>query len=447
MRIVSGILLCVCVLLTGAAAPAAEKPIIIPYVTDPSPVMDGNLQEWTNRGVLRGLAGKEHATFNPAGWRGDEDLSGWVRFGHDGDNLYVVCRVVDSFFIQDQSAAEVWRGDHVMLTLDFVRSGKMQDVWQLGLSAGSLKAPDTPGPDTKPELVIWEPQGKSIKGATVAARRTPEGYDLEAAIPWKIFGLKYTKFMTFAVQLGFSDCDTTPTRQEKAVSMSTATWQARNPKRLTLAGLADRAGGFPADAFAEATGLAKALTLKHGESKEFVVNVEKVPEGRVATLTFKARAQNERAGGCCGPLATTINGKGITQANIANRPKVVTFLSGGMQTTWYGAGTTLWYGPSFEAIEKSSYKPLDVVAYDYILRLDGMIQAGKNTVAFRNADPRPELDVVMADVAFSWSSPSRFTPPKTLKPAPKGPLPAYGPRARHKVDYKVNALPGGVVEI
>ena len=196
----------------------AAEPIIIPVVTDPSPVIDGNLQEWANRGVLRELNTPEQATFNRKGWKGLKDLSGWVRFGYDNQNLFVVCHVVDSFFLQDQSGSEAWRGDHVMLTLDFVRSGKIQDVMQFGLSPGSLKAPGAPGPDTKPELVIWEPANLSIAGAVVAARRTPEGYDLEAAIPWKVFRIKPVKFQTLAIQLAFSDCDTTPARQEKAIS-------------------------------------------------------------------------------------------------------------------------------------------------------------------------------------------------------------------------------------
>ena len=447
MRWLAGALVLSGLLWTFAVQAAEEEPIIIPFVTDPSPVVDGNLAEWTDRGTLRELQGREHATFTPELWKGNEDLSGWVRFGHDNENIYIVCHVLDSIFIQDQSAAEVWRGDHVMFTVDFLRSGKIQDVWQLGLSPGSLKAPGAPGADTKPELVIWTPQGKSIEGAVVQARRTPEGYDIEAAIPWRIFDLKPTKFMTFALQLGFSDCDVTPTKQEKALSISTAPWRARDPKRLTLAGLADRAGNIPADAFAEAIELAEEVSIKHAESKQCEVEGDAIPEGRIPTLTFKGRVQSKQAGGCCGALATTINGKGIGQDHIANRPKVVTFLSGGMQTTWYGAGATLWYGPSFEAIEKSQYKPLDVVSYEYVLRLDGMIQPGKNTITFRNADQRPETEIILADVAFSWSSPNRFTPPKQWQAAPEGPLATYEPWTKHKVDYEVKTLPGGALGV
>ncbi|HCU35618.1 MAG TPA: hypothetical protein DGT21_09220, partial [Armatimonadetes bacterium] len=178
MQVRSAALGVVAIVLVSSFALAAE-PIIVPFVTDPSPVIDGNLDEWANRGVLRELTGKEHATFSPESWKSNEDLSGWVRFGWDDDHLYVACHVVDDVFAQDQSAVEVWRGDHVMLTVDFIRSGDMQNVWQLGLSPGNLKGAGEAGPEIKPELVIWEPQGKSIEGGVVLAQRTPEGYDIE----------------------------------------------------------------------------------------------------------------------------------------------------------------------------------------------------------------------------------------------------------------------------
>jgi len=132
-------------MLAVPGAGVAAEPIIIPFVTDPSPMIDGNLAEWTTRGALRELVGREHATFSPEGWRGDKDLSGWVRFGHDADNLYVAAHVVDDVFVQDQASVEAWRGDHIMLTIDMKRSGRIQDIWQLGLSPGGLAADGASG--------------------------------------------------------------------------------------------------------------------------------------------------------------------------------------------------------------------------------------------------------------------------------------------------------------
>ncbi len=440
--------LTVCVILCAAslAGARAAEPLIIPVLQDPSPLIDGSLQEWTNRGALRELDQPEQATYNPDGWNGPEDLSGWVRFGHDDRALFVACHVADSYFIQDQSGTEAWRGDHVMLTVDFIRGGDIADVMQLGLSPGSLRTTDGEA-DTEPELIIWRPEGMSTEGAQVAARLTPEGYDIEAAIPWAVLGITPVKYHTFGLQLGFSDCDTSPTVQQKAISISTEPWQARDPARLTPAGLADRAGNFPAGGFREATELAQALTLRQNEKQEYVVEVAELPAGMIPTLSFKARIENRLAGGCSGPLKTTINGEGIGPANIANRPAQMTALSGIELSAWYAAGVRLWFGPSYEAIEESDYKPLDVVSYDYILRLDDMFREGRNTVEFENVDPRPEIVVVMDDVAFSWSPPSRFRPAKELRPAPTGAIPTFEPRAVHEVDYEVRPLPGGALSV
>jgi hypothetical protein len=429
-----------------ALAQAAD-PIAIPYVRDPTPVVDGSLLEWEGRGVLREINTPEQATFNRDAWKGLEDLSGWIRLGHNEQNLFIACHVVDSYFVQDQSGVEVWRADHVMLTVDFIRGGDIDDVMQLGLSPGSLKGPDDAGPDTRPEVVLWRPQGWPVAGAQVAARRTAEGYDIEAAIPWSVFKIEPVPFQTFGLQLGFSDCDTSPSTQQKAVSVSTAPWTPRDPKRLTLAILADKAGQYPAAMLAESTQLAESLTLAHNETREFVVNVDEMPEGIVPTLTFKGRVDHKSAAGCAGPLRLTINGEGIAPANIANRPAQMTTLGGSILSAWYAAGVRMWFGPSYDAIEASGYKPLDVVSYDYTLRLDGMFKQGRNTITLQNVDARPEVLVVMDDLSFSWSPPSRFVPPKELAPAPTGEIPTFVPQATTKVDYEVTALPGGAIKV
>ncbi|MFH1921448.1 MAG: hypothetical protein ABIP48_16405 [Planctomycetota bacterium] len=165
------------------------------------------------------------------------------------------------------------------------------------------------------------------------------------------------------------------------------------------------------------------------------------------TLTFKARMDHPRAGGCSGPLRTTINGKGIGPKNIANRPAQMTALSGIMLSAWYDAGVRLWFGPDYESIEKSVYKPLDVVSYDYMLRLDGMFEQGRNVIKFENVDKRADMVVIMDDVAFSWSPPSRFRPPKELKPAPPGEIPTIEPLASNKIAYQAAITSDGRIKV
>lgn len=429
------------------AAMATEEPIAIPYITDPTPIMDGNLQEWQNRGVLREITRPEQATYNRGRWKNPEDLSGWVRFGYNHQNLFIACHVVDNVFSQDQGGNEAWRGDHVMVNLDFILSGKKGEIWRLGLTPGNLKPHGAPGPELDPELVIWLRPGAKATGSVVAARRTPVGYDIEAAIPWKLLKVTLSKYLTFGAGVAFSDCDTSPTVQEKAMSISTAPWDVWDTKRLIPAVLADRTGKYPADAFLEPALLAKDVKLSQNDSREFVVDLAEVPEGRIPTLTFKARADHATAAGCCGALLTTINGKSITHQNIANRPAQMTAMNGMTLSAWYAAGVRLWFGPSYDTIERSQYKPLDIVSYDYTLRLDNRFQKGKNVIAFKNVDARPSVVVIMDDVRFNWSPPSRFPPPKEWKPAPTGPLPVMEPLRENKVRYQVVGLPGGALKV
>lgn len=429
-----------------AGVALADEPIVVPFVSDPSPMIDGNLREWTNRGVLKELNRKEQVTFGAEGWKGPSDLSGWARVGYDNDNLYIACHVIDDYVTQQCSGNGMWQGDHVMGIVDFVRRGKKVDLIQFGISPGSLKAAGIPGSEIKPDFVIFEPQGMIPIGAVVAASKNSDGYDIEAAIPWKALQVSPIKYQTFGINLAFSDCDSDTPHQDRAISIGTA-WNPYDPKSLYPAGLGDRTGFIPADAFQEATLLAKELTIAPGQATGLTFNVASIPEGRVPTLSFKGRAQSEYPGGCCGPMLMMVNGKNIAQENIANRPRAVTFMNGGTQTTWYGYGITLWYGADFESIEKSGYKPLDVVSYDYTLRLDKLIEQGKNTISLKHMYPDLNARIVMADVAFSWSPPSRFLGEKILAPAPTGSIPTYEPWTEQKVAYKVVPMPGGAIKV
>lgn len=442
-----GICVALAVCLSLVSQADGLQPIIVPFVTDPSPVIDGDLGEWANRGALREINASEQVVWGKAAWQGVEDLSGWVRFGYDSQRLYMACHVKDSFFSQPESGVNIWKGDHVMGMVDFVRSGSKADVVQFGLSPGNLKSPDDPGLEIKPEFVIWEPPGSSPVGAVVAARRTRDGYDIEAGIPWKLFKVKPVKYQTFALEMAISDCDQTMPQQETCMSINTARWAVNNPKRLINAGLADRAGHFRDNAFKESVLLAAEIVIKPGTLRELRVNVDEIPDGRVPTLTFKARLNRARAGGCAGVLFTQVNGRTLQKRNIANRPPIMQFLDGRYQPAWYRTGIVLYNSPDFEVIEKTTYKPVDCKACDFTLRLDGLMKKGDNTISFKNNVTGKQRDIVMADVTFSWSPPSRFRPHKVYAPAPAGPLPTYEPWTKHRVEYEVTTLPGGALRV
>jgi len=432
----------------GRCAPADEA-VVLPLIEDPSPVIDGDLSDWTarDRGALLAIDRPEQVTYGRGAWKGVEDLGGWARLGHDRRYLFVAAHVVDNVVSQERSGHDLWRGDHVILFLDFVRSGQWRRILQLGLSPGSL-APDGPGP----EAVIWRPEGLSAEGIVVAARKTEDGYEIEAAIPWKTLGVEPVKYQTFAFDLAFSDCDRTPNVQETCMSFGTSPWNTRDPKRLLFAGLGDRAGFIPPEALAvKRIEIAKEeFIIEPRSQKGFVVEIDGIPDGLIPTLTFKARAVWPKVGGCIAGLYVDVNGKPVPMKSLVERPRAMEFVGGGSSPSW-ARGITLFYSTDFDAVEKSPYKPIGFRACDYVLRLDGLFHPGRNTITFKNnlhfSWAARDIRIAMADVALTWRTPSQFTPAKVWKPAPTGPLPTFEPSALRRVAYDARLLPGGAVQV
>ena len=183
-----------------------------------------------------------------------------------------------------QSGPDLWRGDHVLLLLDFARSGQWEPIIQLGLSPGSLLRGGTP-----PEAVFWRPEGLGPDGVLVASRKTPDGYELEAAIPWKTLRIEPIAHQVFTFDVALSDSDQTPNQQAKCLSFSTAPWSVRDSSRLVLAGLGDRTGYVPPGVFdARRIDIAQPefIVAAKGQ-KKFVVEADAVPEGLIPTLTFR----------------------------------------------------------------------------------------------------------------------------------------------------------------
>ena len=438
-----------CVAALGSAY--AADPIAIPRVEDPSPVVDGDVGEWSERGALRTLEGPEHVTYRPKSWRGPQDLSGWVRLGHDSNQLYLACHVVDDVVSQTETGSAAWRGDHVIVMLDFVRSGEWQGIIQIGLSPGNLRTAAEGGVVTRPELVVWRPQGGDPEGGAVAARRTAGGYDLEAAVPWRVLGVTPVPNQVLALDVAFSDSDQVPSAQKSCMSIGTAAWSTRDPKRLILAGLGDRTGSLPTGVFDERRiPVADAFSIDPKAEQSFTVEVGKTTPGLVPVLTFQARTVYTKAGGCIGGLYVAVNGKPLEEKNLAERPRTMEFVSGAQSPSW-SRGIVLYYSPDFEAVETSNYKPVGFRACDYVLRLDGLVREGSNTITFTNGlhhslAAKP-LSIAMAKVVLTWWNPSQFKPPKTYRPAPTGPLPAFEPGGEHSVPHTATLLPGGAVRV
>ncbi len=166
-----------------------------PRLTE-APPMTGDLDAWPAAASdLQAEDGKYLAghLYFPNSWSGPDDLSARLRFGHDGEKLYVAAE------IRDNKIAKL-DGCHFRLStngayLDWTGKGRKSDLtWLITL----------PG-EGKPEVA-----GKGGKGFTYACRRTPTGYVVEGSAPLAELGLAPGDRMGFL--LNVTDDDDAPNR-------------------------------------------------------------------------------------------------------------------------------------------------------------------------------------------------------------------------------------------
>ncbi len=190
-----------------------------------APTIDGNTSEWTGSVYLA-----DRATYGAANWTGTNDLSASYFLGWDTTNLYLAVRVRDERFVQAASGRYLYRGDSVEMLLDvnlatdYTSTTLSSDDYQLGLSPGNFGSLAT-------EAYLWYPA--SSEGArtsvTVRARSTSEGYELEASIPWGVFGVVATDGSHFGFAFSASDNDAPGTTTQQSLVSGVSTRRLTNP--------------------------------------------------------------------------------------------------------------------------------------------------------------------------------------------------------------------------
>ena len=420
----------------------APKPVLIPRLVDPPPIIDADLMDWEqySRGAALDFTDQAQVTYNPGKWRGVDDLSGQVRLGHDGQYLYVCAKVRDDKHAQPFSGADLWKGDHIALLLDFVRDGDPTNLRQIGVSPGALGEGAA-----RPEVFLWQPARKSLTTAVVASRRVDGGYVVEAAIPWQALDVTPAAFQRLNLDVALMEMDSDPpaSSDQVVMSWSRANWSARNPKRLIPAGLAKRTGEYPMDRFQDnVTLLAKDVYLPAKAQKEFTFDAAKAPDGMIPILKFKARAVWPEIGGCIPGMRIEVNGKPLSKKYFPDRPTHMEFVCGTSSPSSWGDNMTLFYAPDFDSLETSRFKPIGFKGCYYMANLSEVVQPGKNTIVFMNKNhialKAKPVDMALGDIEFFLGAPSLFKPPKQWKPAPTGELSLFEPDTRHKVSYKAS---------
>lgn len=203
----------------GSPAHAARLPV--------APTVDGDLTEW---GAL--LNHVDQIVYKPANWSGANDNSAAFALGWDANNLYLAISVVDDHHQQTQPNEFIYKGDSVEILLDADLAGDYTDVklgdddYQLGFSPGNL-ATGSPAP----QAWLWFPKSKSgvPAGVSVAVKRIGEGFSLEAAIPWSVFGVTPSVGGRYGLVVSVSDNDNGNVAEQESLISTVSTRQLVNP--------------------------------------------------------------------------------------------------------------------------------------------------------------------------------------------------------------------------
>ncbi len=199
---------------TVAAPSRRTGPSADAVFTDAPPVIDGDLSEWSVTPIL-----VTSVVYGASAHSGSSDLSANVMLLWDQTNLYIGATVIDDVYAQNASGIYLFRGDSVEVLLDtrvgadYYTTNLSSDDFQLGLSPGS------PTIGRSPESFLWFP--RNIEGSRsqvkIGARSTVDGYQIEAAIPWTVFGVTPASGQHYG--FGFSVSDNDNTGQDLQQSM------------------------------------------------------------------------------------------------------------------------------------------------------------------------------------------------------------------------------------
>ena len=191
---------------TATQAPAEPGVVRAPRWTT-APTIDGDLAEWASITPVR----SEYVVFSRSDWNRVEDSMAWWRLAWDETNLYVAVAVVDDIHVQEDTGSAVFLGDSLEMQFDTTLESPPETVltegnFQIMLSAGDFET-------LSPEAFRFRGTNSGDLVAAggnevlVSARKTEEGYGLEAAIPWTDLEMTPEPGMRLGLALNANDND------------------------------------------------------------------------------------------------------------------------------------------------------------------------------------------------------------------------------------------------
>ncbi len=403
---------------------AAEYPVAL--VSDPPPAVDGSAERLTRLPTFRMVDGEKHVLYGAKEWTGGADLSAEMVVGYDKFNLYVGAKVHDDKHCQGYFGRDLWKGDHLMLVIDYPRQrgadGDLSKVVRIGLSPGDFKT-------SKPEATAWSPVGLDISSVRVAAQKTADGYTLEAAIPWKALKMAPEPGTEFGLDLlaGDSDGD----EQDTLLTLGGITHLRRphDPARLMTAVLADANGRIdPATRKSgELFEVAPTQPVPHGGSTRIAIPDAALP--KLKELVVFGRIESRRTGGATYVMQVKLNGTLLGLEQVRNRDEKLYFRHyilapvnpSGM---WY-----VPYAPDFDPKKNEAFRSGGVTVNPYEFRFDvsGLLKPRGNVLEIVHAHGLPTQAPLAVRVCGCGMPSPKLATLKTWKPAPTGELPIVAP--------------------
>ncbi|MBI3242964.1 MAG: hypothetical protein HYZ49_11790 [Chloroflexi bacterium] len=197
-----------------------------PHFSAP-PTVDGDVSEW---GGLADVI--DQVVYQPGNWSGAGDNSATFALAWDEANFYLAVLVKDEVRAQTQTNVAIFKGDSLELLLDVDLGGDFADAklsgddYQLGLSPGDLETGNPP-----PGTYLWFPKDRAgvPAGVAVSAKPTGDGYTVEAAIPWAVFGVTPAVNSRFGFALSLSDNDNTAAAEQQSMVSTVNTRKLTDP--------------------------------------------------------------------------------------------------------------------------------------------------------------------------------------------------------------------------
>lgn len=201
--------------------PESAQPTAV-QLSDP-PDIDSRLDEWSGVPIVS----SNYLVYRSSVWDGSDDLIANWQLAWDNEHLYLAATVIDDIHVQNQTGNTIFRGDSLDIQIDTNRS----DDFGPSLSPDDFQITFSPGDFAGLPPSAFRFQGTSagemldaagLHGIRVAAQSQPDGYILEAAIPWRDLNTVPATGMIFGLALNATDNDEPGTAVQEIMKSSAA---------------------------------------------------------------------------------------------------------------------------------------------------------------------------------------------------------------------------------